>query len=107
MATLHYRHNTSECPPLIPDLVKTPLTLWGTEASPRWPHHMCTASTFSSLRQLCADFCCFRHCVMLVHNVVFRWHDIPSFRFRESKDVTLEGVIHILLCTVHMKLETI
>ena len=28
--TVHYQHNTTECPPLIPDLIETPLTLWGT-----------------------------------------------------------------------------
>jgi len=44
---------------------------------------------------------------MLVHNMIFRWHDIPSFRFKESKGVTLQGIIHILPCTVHMKLETV
>jgi len=28
--TVHYQHNITECPPHIPDLMKTPLTLWGT-----------------------------------------------------------------------------
>jgi hypothetical protein len=39
--------------------------------------------------------------------MIFGWHDIPSFRFEESKDITLEGVIHILPCTVQIKLETV
>jgi len=28
--TVHYQYNTTECSPFIPDLMKTPLTLWGT-----------------------------------------------------------------------------
>jgi len=39
--------------------------------------------------------------------MVTRWQDMPSFIFREFKYLTLQGLICSLLCTVHLKLETI
>jgi len=55
--------------------------------SPGWPHHARTADTLPSLRWLCADFCCYRHCVVLVDYMVSSWHDMSSFSFKESKDI--------------------
>ena len=62
---------------------------------------MCTAGTLLSLRQLHAGFCCYRHCGVLVHCMVTSWHDMPPFRFKGSKDVTHQGLVCILPCTIH------
>jgi len=60
---------------------------------PRWPHRVCSGSTLPSIIWLCADFCFYRHREMVVHYVVTRWHGMPCFTFKESKDVTLQGLV--------------
>jgi hypothetical protein len=44
---------------------------------------------------------------MLVYYMVIRWHNMSSFSFREFKDVTLQDLACILLCTIQRKLETV
>jgi hypothetical protein len=54
---------------------------------------MCSGNTLPSITWLCADFCFYRQCEMLVNYVVTRWNSMSCFTFKESKDVTLQGLV--------------
>jgi hypothetical protein len=74
----------------------------GTLPSSRWPHDTYTAGTLPSLRWFLADICGWQ-CDMSVHYMVTRWHDMQSFSFTESKDVKLQGLLHVWIFIIQRK----